>query len=137
MRIPEKYIGVLLSSTDQKLAQAACASEDDEMEGENLAMEVGVMVEQARFDDLIVWGHEVIPDEKDDPYIRAIDEWIPLAEAACFQPKPHSSQTNCLRFTHTLWRKRSMSVRQNRISLETCHSLGAWRGVGLSFGIHL
>lgn len=89
MEIPEKYVGVLLSSSHQKLRHEASASEDDELEGEGLPEEVGVILEQCCFDEFVVWGHEVLPNEKEDPYIRAVEEWISLAEAACFLTQRH------------------------------------------------
>jgi hypothetical protein len=126
VKIPGKYVGVLLSSSHQKLYQEVSASENDGLEGEGPPVEVGVMLEQCCFDEFIVWGHEVLPDEKEDPYIRAVEEWISLAEAACFQPKGSSIYTNCIRSTHTLYRTRCLTVRRSSPSLDTCHCI-AWR----------
>lgn len=86
----------MLSTSDQKLHLETHVSEDHELEGEGPPMETGVLLEQCHFDEFIVWGHEVLPDEKEDPYIRAVDEWISLAEAVCFQPKGSSIHTNML-----------------------------------------
>lgn len=122
VKIPEKYVGVLLSSSHQKLHREVSASEDDELEGEGPPVEVGVMLEQCHFDEFIVWGHEVLPDEKEDPYVRAVEEWISLAEAACFQPRRSSIRTNCIRSTHTLYRTRCLTVRRSSPNLDSSHS---------------
>ena len=84
MKIPEKYVGVILSSSEQKLPKEALASAEGEPEDDDQPDDVGVLMEHAQFDEFMVWGHEVLPDEKQDPYIRAVSEWISLAEAVCF-----------------------------------------------------
>jgi len=41
-----------------------------------------------RFDALTVWEHHVLPDAKRDHWIRAVQEWIVMANAVryCFPP---------------------------------------------------
>jgi hypothetical protein len=42
------------------------------------------MEEQSDFDHIMLWGHEALPDEVTDPYVRGIEEWIALAGQVCF-----------------------------------------------------
>ena len=39
-----------------------------------------VMEEQAGFEEIVVWGHEVLPDGMADPYVRGMEDWIQFAE---------------------------------------------------------
>src|SRR5436853_6394789 len=70
--IPDKYIGVLLSSTELKLPKEAHPSQESEAEGDEQPNETGVLLEHAQFDEFTVWGHEALPDDKQDPYVRAV-----------------------------------------------------------------
>lgn len=82
MKIPAEYKGVVLSfSTHNSEANNTCLShqprkdEDDED-----VIEESIMEEKADFEDIIVWGHEALPDEATDPYLRGIEEWVAFAE---------------------------------------------------------
>ncbi len=81
MKVPDGYRGVVISQTERilpKKSPTEGAVEDVE-EGEE-EPEVKVMEEQSEFDDIMVWGHEALPDETADPYVRGVDEWIAFAE---------------------------------------------------------
>ena len=39
----------------------------------------GVLEETGGFDDIMVWGHEALP-EGEDPYVKGLEEWIGFAE---------------------------------------------------------
>ena len=41
---------------------------------------VKTLEELATFDDVIVWGHDHIPNQ-DDTFVKGIEEWISFAEA--------------------------------------------------------
>jgi ribonuclease H2 subunit C len=41
--------------------------------------EIKVMEEHASFDEIVVWGHEALPDTSTDPYAKGIEEWIEFA----------------------------------------------------------
>lgn len=74
----------MVSSTDRILpkevpAQGVITDEEDAEE----VPEVKIMEEQATFDQVIVWGHETLPDETADPYVRGMEEWIAFAEHVC------------------------------------------------------
>ena len=50
------------------------ADELEETEPTKILEEIG------SFDSIVVWDHEKMP-EKDDPFIKAVEEWIGFAEA--------------------------------------------------------
>lgn len=54
--------------------------EEDEEEEEE---EVKVLDEVARFEELVVWGHESVPEE-DNVFVKGVEEWIKFAEAVSF-----------------------------------------------------
>lgn len=88
LKVPKGYQGVVLEKTDKLLPQKPPTAdelrqieEDDEMEVEaEKPAEVRVMDEKAQFDELVVWGHELLP-EGDDVYVKGVEEWIAFAEA--------------------------------------------------------
>jgi ribonuclease H2 subunit C len=51
-------------------------SNDEEEE----AAEVGIIEERATFDEIIIWGHEAMPDNLTDPYVKGLEEWISFSE---------------------------------------------------------
>lgn len=80
MKITKGYKGVILSSTDEKLPKDPQSSVEEEL-GENEQIQhIGILEEQAEFDEILVWGHEALPDETSDPYVRGVEEWIAFAE---------------------------------------------------------
>ena len=42
--------------------------------------EVSLLEEVASFDEVVVWGHDALPDELEDPYVRGLREWIAFAQ---------------------------------------------------------
>lgn len=74
--------GSVLSSTNKVLPQSEgnCEAEAEEEE-EDERIEVRLMEEVGEFDEVVVWGHEVVPDETEDAYSKGISEWISFAEA--------------------------------------------------------
>ena len=59
------------------LEDSGLSSDDD---GEQEPEPVKILEASAVFDELTIWGHDSIPNA-DDPFIKAIDEWIAFAEA--------------------------------------------------------
>lgn len=51
--------------------------EDQEEAGDS--PEVKIMEEEATFDEVMLWGHEALPDELVDPYVKGVEEWIAFA----------------------------------------------------------
>jgi ribonuclease H2 subunit C len=83
VKIPQGYKGVVLSSTDQKLpkeSQPSSEKEEEELDENEQPEDIGILGEQAEFDEVMVWGHEALPDESTDPYVRGVEEWTAFAE---------------------------------------------------------
>jgi ribonuclease H2 subunit C len=80
VNIPKGYKGVVLSSTDGKLQKDPQSSEEEELDENDQIEGIGILEEQAGFDEILVWGHEALPDETSDPYVRGVEEWIIFAE---------------------------------------------------------
>jgi hypothetical protein len=128
VKIPEGYKGVILSSTDQKLPKEAQASEVEEDLDENeQSKDIGVLEDQAEFDEVMVWGHEALPDESTDPYVRGVEEWIALAEQVGSGPRCLYS-TDSFRSTHTPHMAVELRRNLHSLKLDICvprkHSAG-------------
>lgn len=62
--------------------------ERDEMEALNDALsedderpeDVKVLEQKGKFDEVVVWGHETVPEDGDE-YVKGVEEWIAFAEA--------------------------------------------------------
>lgn len=79
MNVPEGYKGVVVSSTDRILPRPA-VEDDEDAEQEP---EVKVSEEQSEFEHIMVWGHEAVPEDAADPYVKGIDEWVAFSEQVC------------------------------------------------------
>lgn len=79
--IPEGYTGIVATPTDRVSQQPVknSSAEDDVTE---LEEPVKILEMQGTFDDMMVWGHEVLP-AADDPYVKGIEEWVRFAETVC------------------------------------------------------
>jgi hypothetical protein len=116
VKIPKGYKGVIISSTHQKLSREPQASEEEEELDDNEQPEdVGILEEQAEFDEMMVWGHEALPDENTDPYVRGVEEWIAFAEQVGYDPSCRRI-TDGFRSTHTL--RRAVTLQRNPRSLD-------------------
>ncbi|KAK0266087.1 hypothetical protein LTS09_000036 [Friedmanniomyces endolithicus] len=97
VKLPKGYRGYLLQKTErvavvegsvvarQGAKRRGLVEEDgDGVEGgdeeEDGVEEVKVMEQKAVFDEIIVWGHEVLPEDGDE-YVKGVEEWIAFAEA--------------------------------------------------------
>jgi len=71
----------VVSSTDKIVPKEnpgnGTVEDDEEPEVEP---ETKIMEEQSNFDEIIVWGHEALPEDMGDPYVRGTEEWISFAE---------------------------------------------------------
>jgi ribonuclease H2 subunit C len=85
--IPKGYTGIVATPTDCVSQQPVknASAEDDVTEIEE---PVKILETQGTFDDVIVWGHEILP-AADDPYVKGVEEWVRFAEtvwiSACHQ----------------------------------------------------
>jgi ribonuclease H2 subunit C len=82
LKIPKGYRGIVILSTDRILPKETPAEDDEDAEE---VPEVKVMEEQSEFEDIMVWGHEVLPDDTTDPYMRGVQEWIAFADQVCWE----------------------------------------------------
>ncbi|KAF2813033.1 ribonuclease H1 small subunit [Mytilinidion resinicola] len=87
VKIPEGYKGVVLDITDKAAPQPKKeqVKENADDEGDNddddEPAEVNAVEELASFEEIVVWGHEAIPADTEDPYAKGVQEWIGFAEA--------------------------------------------------------
>ncbi|KAI1000295.1 hypothetical protein K3495_g7901 [Podosphaera aphanis] len=76
LRVPHGYRGVVALKTEKALSAGVGAGVEDE----GVKSEIQILQEQSEFDDIMVWGHEVLPDETTDQFVLGIDEWIPFSQ---------------------------------------------------------
>ncbi|KAH9220140.1 ribonuclease H2, subunit C [Leptodontidium sp. 2 PMI_412] len=90
LKIPSKFRGVVVEKTERVVLKVEVggmkgadgrgeAGDEVEEDGE-VEIEVKVLEEQAGFEEIVVWGHEVVPDGMADPYVRGVEDWIAFAE---------------------------------------------------------
>jgi len=81
LKLPKGHKGVVASRTDIILPTTKSeVAEEHEDEDEEMGEEVKMMEDMGTFEEIVVWGHEAVMDEG-DPYVRAVEEWIGLAES--------------------------------------------------------
>jgi len=79
--------GAIIQKTNELLPQRAKSQpqmDEDDLsadEGQDVPQEVVIMQEAASFDKLTIWGHEAVPSESEDPYIKGVQEWIQCASS--------------------------------------------------------
>lgn len=74
-----------MQKTDKKVVpkpRVPVPGAEDEMDYGNVPKEIETltMEQHARFEEVMVWEHEAVPDA-DDIYVKGIEEWIGFAEA--------------------------------------------------------
>ena len=47
---------------------------------------VKILEQSSTFEDIVVWGHDVVPTNE-DPFVKGIEEWISFAEAIHGRPQ--------------------------------------------------
>jgi ribonuclease H2 subunit C len=83
IKIPKGYRGVVMSSTDRILPKLQPKQPLEDEEDEEEFHETKIVEEEACFEEVMVWGHEALPEELVDPYVRGMEEWISFAETVC------------------------------------------------------
>ena len=78
--MPKGYRGLVLSQTDRTLSKPQPTNTIEEDEDFEEVSDVKIVEEQSEFSEIMIWGHEALPDEMADPYIRGVEEWIAFAE---------------------------------------------------------
>ncbi|CZT15502.1 uncharacterized protein RCC_01358 [Ramularia collo-cygni] len=78
--LPEGYEGKVLFKTDILLPRAPQERENGEdEEDEEVPVEVKQAEQMARFEEIVVWGHEALPGDE-DVYVQGLEEWVGFAE---------------------------------------------------------
>ena len=77
--------------------------EEEDCEDMDEQIDTKVAEDMGTFDAITVWSHGSIVDEVDDPYARAIQEWLGLAEAVSID--------------HLLWNQQSAHQTQRYTAL--------------------
>jgi ribonuclease H2 subunit C len=113
MNVPKGYRGVVISSTDRILPKSTPAVENDEVVEIEAEVDVKIMEEQSEFDHIMLWGHEALPDEVSDPYVKGMEEWIALAEQVCFLSL-EGVQSNISRSIPLLTKKSKRKTKRNK-----------------------
>lgn len=130
LKVPKGYRGVVISSTDRILPKSAQDPAEDEGESEEVP-EVMVMEEQSEFEDIMVWGHEALPDDTADPYVKGLEEWIAFAEQVCNCQNSRLAETDRYRFIHIVRTKRLVTGRRDDMGLwssgKHCKALGKYQ----------
>ncbi|KAF2750477.1 hypothetical protein M011DRAFT_465226 [Sporormia fimetaria CBS 119925] len=76
--LPEHYTGAVLQVTEETMPRKRGHLEEEEDEEEEVDVKIAKQV--GSFDEVVVWGHGGVV-EKDDAYVRGIEEWIRFSEA--------------------------------------------------------
>ena len=77
----------------QNTNPAQLEDEHDIPEDDGQPEPVKILKVEAKFDEMIVWGHDRLP-AADDTFAKGIEEWITFAEAVCVAPSPALPQTD-------------------------------------------
>lgn len=80
LKLPEHYTGAIVQTTEKSLPHNGKRAGDDE-EDEEEHIEVKIAETLGEFDEVVVWEHGGVVDEKEDVYVRGVREWIGFAEA--------------------------------------------------------
>ena len=73
-----------MTPTDQILPSSRRPGSNAEGEDVDAGPEepVKVLEKQGTFDEITVWGHEILP-AADDAYVKGVEEWVRFAETVC------------------------------------------------------
>lgn len=90
--MPQGYVGKVfreapkgsVGSEEQKQVEPGVSGEsgedDEDKEEEEEEEEAKVLEDVASFEELVVWGHEALPED-DDAFVKGVEEWVQFAEA--------------------------------------------------------
>ena len=78
MRVTDEVVADPLKRTTG--IDGAAEEDDAEDDAEEAPEPVKAMQPLASFDSMVIWDHDTVPTE-DDGAVRALDEWIGMAEA--------------------------------------------------------
>lgn len=80
VELPQGFQGYLFQKTDRIVPKgtAQTAEEDEDVEDGD----VKVLEEQLKFDHIVVWGHQQVPEDT-DPFLKGIKEMLSFTERVC------------------------------------------------------
>lgn len=84
--LPSTHTGAVLDITQDILPtsnsdgrQRGLDEDDDFEQDADLPVEVKAVDELARFDQISVWGHEVMVNKMEDVVIKGVEEWVSVS----------------------------------------------------------
>lgn len=83
-----------LPSNPELPAEEHSKDVDEEEEPEE---ETVLMQNTYGFDKITVWGHEAVPSDAEDSYVKGVEEWISFAQAVSQDPTPFKSRADVCR----------------------------------------
>jgi ribonuclease H2 subunit C len=87
IKLPENFRGIV-ASRPAKQAQQIPRTDFLTLDGEAGAQQANkteAMKVSAEFDEITLWGHEVLVDVEEDPYVRGLEEWLQVADQVRMQ----------------------------------------------------
>ena len=72
-------VGVIATPTDRVLTAAPSRQDDPDVEIVEPEEPVKILETQGIFEDVVVWGHEILP-ASDDTFVKGVEEWVQFAE---------------------------------------------------------
>lgn len=69
--VPDGYAGHIIALTPDVEMEVGVEAEERPSRNQ--------LVELAQFDELLVWGHDQVPEEGSDPVVKSLSEWVAFA----------------------------------------------------------
>ncbi|KAH7322955.1 ribonuclease H2, subunit C [Stachybotrys elegans] len=82
MKLPKDFRGIVAARPVPQV-QELPRTDIPSREGEGASQQSEkpeVMKVTAEFDEITLWGHEVLVDVEEDPYVRGLEEWLQVAD---------------------------------------------------------
>lgn len=86
LKVPEGHHGVLVEKKDALEAEPRQLDKPEQptdLEAED-ELPLGTLETEAKFDEMVIWGHESMAEAASDPYARGMEEWMQLSAQACY-----------------------------------------------------
>lgn len=76
--MPNEYKGLVFKATQRTIVEPTPIVDDDEEP--ELPEPIKIVEELSSFNEMVVWGHDQIPNSEDN-FVKGIEEWISFAAA--------------------------------------------------------
>lgn len=80
VKLPEQCRGVVVEKREEKAAEPQVTDEYADADPEAQSESFGTIQVTAEFDEMVVWGHEMMADAASDPYVRSMEEWLQVSD---------------------------------------------------------